>query len=99
MSKIIKFKYQTNKLLSLCVLYSDLNRINNLILQESNIGFNLTAIFEFKNRKTWSSHLEQLNTFGNTNITGNLKNFQYVEFKMRLKLIKLFWIKFILITY
>ena len=64
------------------------------VVQNFDIDFDLTAVFNFKNSPTSSSDLNRLKTFENINITKFLKRFQYDEFKARLKFIKSVWLKF-----
>ena len=64
------------------------------MLQQSDIDLDLTAVFSLKKCPTCSPYLSQLNTFGNINTIEDLKQFQYDRFKIRLKFIKLVWLKF-----
>ena len=70
------------------VLYLDLNRIINSVVQEVDIEVDLTAVFSLKKSSSCSLDLSPLNTFQNINITEALNHFQYGEFKTRLKFIK-----------
>ena len=57
------------------VLYFDLNRNINSVVQEVDIDVDLTAVFSLKKSSSCSSDLSPLNTFGNINITEALKHF------------------------
>ena len=70
------------------VLYFDLNRTINSVVQEVNIDVDLTAVFSLKKISSCSSDISPLNTFENININEALKHFRYGEFKTRLKFIK-----------
>ena len=77
------------------VLYFDLNRTINSVVQEIDFDVDLTAVFSLKKISTCSQGLSQLNTFKNINITEALKHFQYGEFKTRLNFIQSNSFKFI----
>ena len=58
------------------------------MLQELDTDLDLTPEFSHKKSQACSPSLIQLSTFGNINITEDLKHFQYGRFETRLKFIK-----------
>ena len=65
------------------------------IMQVFNIDIDLITAFRCKCKSASSADLNPIEHFWSTNITEDLKHFQYAEFNTRLKLIKSNLLKFI----
>ena len=78
---ILKCCTHTQIFLFYRVSYFNLNRTKYSVLQELDVDLDLIEIFSLKISSTCSPGLKRLSTFGNINITEDLKNFQYSEFK------------------